>query len=299
MNFDECDKLFRLIEQASSPAEVCHGLQPLFNYYKLMNIELGRGDTFWRARFSQAEPWKTINDMSYPPAEYVISSGRLNDSHIPCLYAATQIETALHEIGVKENDLVQVVGFRVKNETPIRIARVGELLHVNKTGYLRLTGNDPDGTTQRYLNSLGPDRGRRVLYIDAFLSDILSDVKAREIDYIRSRAVASMVYRNPKTDGIIFPSVKDNLGMNISLHAKAVDTKIHPVSCQQVRIIRIHLFGFIEYEVIKEVVRITEDGEFVWADPLPSPQRRYFNLTKEEYEAAVTRYSGSRYSGSE
>jgi hypothetical protein len=96
-----------------------------------------------------------------------------------------------------------------------------------------------------------------------------------------------MIYRNEDIDGIMFPSVRDALGMNIALKPTAADSKIHAVCCLHVKVTRVRSFGFIEYEVIGEAERITTDGSFVWAKPLPFPRRRFFNLTKEEYEAAV------------
>ncbi|MES9906004.1 MAG: RES family NAD+ phosphorylase [Sedimenticola sp.] len=286
MNLDECDHIFAQVHGESSPGAVCHAIQPLFDHYEIINIELGRGTVFWRGRFTGETPWATVDEMGYRPAEHT-KPGRLNDENNPCLYAATRPETALLEIGAKENDLVQLVGFRAKLETPIRIAVIGELLHVHKTGYLRLTGSDPAKTMSRYLNSKGVERGRRLLYIDAFLSHLLADAEAKNAGYVRSRALASMVYRNADIDGIMFPSVQDLLGMNIALQPTPVDSKVHAVCCQHVRVTRVRAFGFIEYEVIGEAERTTSDGMFVWVKPLAPLRRRFFNLTKEEYETSV------------
>ena len=286
MNLGECDRIFAQVHGASSPSAICHALQPLFDQYEVINLELNRGTVFWRARSTEDKPWAAIAEMEYPPAEYA-KPGRLNDEKTPCLYAATREETALHEIGAKENDLVQLVGFRAKLETPIRIAVFGELLHVHKTGYLRLTGSDPGRSMSRYLNSQGVERGRRLLYIDAFLSHLLADAEAKNSEYVRSRALASMVYRNSDIEGIMFPSVRDPLGMNIALQPTPADLKIHAVCCLHVRVTRVRAFGFIEYEVISEAEQTTTDGMFVWARPHLPPRRRFFNLTKEEHEAAM------------
>lgn len=286
MNLDECDRIFALVHRASSSPEVCHALQPLFDHYEVLNIELNRGAVFWRARFAENSPWGAVAEMGYPRAKSA-KPGRLNDENTPCLYAATRAETGLQEIRAKENDLVQLIGFRAKLETPIRIAVIGELLHVHKTGYLRLTGNDPGKSMSRYLNNQGAERGRRLLYIDAFLSHLLAEAEETNSGYVRSRAVASMVYRNADIDGIMFPSVRDALGMNIALQPTPADSKVHPVCCLHVRVTRVRAFGFIEYEVIAEAERITTDGMFVWAKPLPPPRRRFFNLSKEEYEVAT------------
>ena len=90
---------------------MCHALQPLFDQYEVVSIELNRGSVFWRARFTEQSPWPSVAQMGYLPAEHT-KPGRLNDENTPCLYAATREETALQEIGAKENDLVQLVGFR-------------------------------------------------------------------------------------------------------------------------------------------------------------------------------------------
>ncbi len=286
MNLDECDRLFCHVRAESSAAAICHALQPLFDLYEVISIELNRGSVFWRARLTGQEPWPAVTQMGYPPAEHT-KAGRLNDDRTPCLYAATREETALIEVGAKAGDLVQLVGFRARLETPIRIAVIGELLHVQKTGYLRLTGSDPSKSLNQLLNSQGVEKGRRLLYIDAFLSNLLADAEARDSGYARSRAVASMLYRDPNVDGIIFPSVRDSLGMNIALQPVPVDSKIQAVCCLHVKVTRVRAFGFIEYEVIREAVRVLPDGVFVWAEPLSPTRRRLFNLTKEEFEEAT------------
>ena len=286
MTLDDCERIFAQIQGASSPSEVCHALGVLFDHYEVINVELNRGFVFWRARFTDERPWATVAQMGYPPAACA-KPGRLNDENTPCLYAATREETALQEIEAKEGDLVQLVGFRAKLETPVRIAVIGELLHVQKTGYLRIVGSDPGRSMSRYLNSQGIDRGRRLLYIDAFLSHLLADAEAKNNGYVRSRSIASMIYRNAEIDGIMFPSVRDTLGMNICLQPGPVDSKIHAICCLHVRVTRVRSFGFIEYEVIEEAEQVIADGKFSWVKPLPPPRRRFFNFTKKECETAV------------
>lgn len=286
MTLDECDRMFEVVRKASTPAEACHALEPLFSVYEVISIELTRGTIFWRARIAQDQPWTSITEMGYPPKEHV-THGRLNDKHSPCFYAATRDNTALAEIGVNEGDYAQIAGFRVKLETPIRVAVVGELYHVQKTGYLRLTGTDPGLSINRHINSLDMEHARCLLYIDAFLAHLLADPNAGQSNYTLSRAVASMIYRNTEIDGINFPSVRDTHGMNLALKPVAFDAKVHPVCCMHTRIHKLHLFGFVDYEVLQDVERITDDGTLVWLSPKARSIRRYFNLTKAEFEAAA------------
>ena len=291
MTLDECDRLFATVQKASSPAEACHALAPLFEHYAVISIELTRGNIFWRARVAAERPWPAVSEMAYPPAP-IARPGRLNDEHSPCLYAATRVNTALTEISVQAGDFVQIAGFRVKLETPLRIAVVGELYHVHKMGYLRLVGTDPGRSMSRYLNQLGFERGERVLYIDAFLASLLADADLKQTDYILSRAVASMIYRNAEIDGIMFPSVRDVHGMNLALKPSPFDSKVHPVCCLHARVQKLRSFGFVDYEVTSEAERVSTDGILHWREPQPFPIRRFFNLTKEEYDAA-TKSNGS------
>lgn len=45
MTLDECDRLFATVQKASSPAEACHALAPLFELYAVISIDLTRGDS--------------------------------------------------------------------------------------------------------------------------------------------------------------------------------------------------------------------------------------------------------------
>ncbi len=288
MTLDECDNAIARIRRTTHPAEACHALEPIFDYYEVMNIELGRDSVFWRARPAEASPFQSLKEMTYPPPPYA-KLGRLNDDKSPCLYAATREETALLEIGAAHDSYVQLIGFKVKPSAAIRVALIGELLHVYRTGYVRLTGTDPDRTLNRYLNEKGLETGRRVLYIDAFLAHLLGDPEAKNQDYARTRALASMVYRRKEIEGIMFPSVPAPLGMNLALKPDSTDKNLHPVCCLHARISRTRQFGFIEFQVIHEAEGMDSDGKFVWTKAVDPSKRKYFNLTKQEYEEAKRR----------
>lgn len=291
MELDECDRLFTKFEAASSFSERCFALEPVFDKYELINVEFGRGGIFWRARSIEDHKRHAPGEMSYPPVEKT-KAGRLNDPNAPCLYTATTVETALHEIGAKEGDLVQLVGYRVLVEKPLRIALVGELLHVYKMGYMRHFGEDPGGTIKKILNSHNVNTAKRLIYIDTYLSQTMADTEARSIEYVKSRSIASMIYRMHEIDGIIYPSVRDNFGMNLTLRANVADEKVHPVTCILVRVGKIRRHGFIEYETLEDVERIDEENKFVWKTARAYPHRRFFNLSKEEYEF-VLRHRGN------
>ncbi len=286
MSLDTCDMLFRKVRQGKSLPEICHALQPIFDTYELISLGLERGAVFWRARLCQEAPWQSLQDMGAPP-QGIAAAGRFNDPAESLLYTSLRVETALSEVSACSGQLVQVIGYRTILDKYLRLAVVGELMHVHKLGYMRFTGSDPDQSISRLVNNLGQSRGKDILYIDAFLHSLLADSAARECDYIFTRAVAAMIHRDPEIDGIAFSSTKDSLGYNVILRPESIASKVHGTSCFQCRISAIREFGFIDFETLREVIRLREDDTFEWADPLPTPRRRFFNLTKEEYKIAL------------
>ena len=50
----------------------------------------------------------------------------------PPVSTFARIETALAEVDAMEGQLVQLAGFRVKNESPIRLAVIGKYANVQK-----------------------------------------------------------------------------------------------------------------------------------------------------------------------
>ena len=225
------------------------------------------------------------SNVRAPPQ--LTSVGRLNDAGRPVLYASLKEETALAEIQVAPKQYVQVIGYRTLVGESIRIAVVGEMMHVHKFGYMRFTGSDPDATLGRILNDKSLDEGRQLLYLDAFLHHLLSDPAARDSDYLLSRAVTAMIHRNPAIDGIAYPSARDPLGYNITLRPEASTSRMHATCCMHCRVDALHEFGFVEYTLLQEAMRTDDEGVFEWMPPLGPSQRRLFNLTKEEYELSV------------
>lgn len=285
MTLDECERQFVAVRNSASIAEACHALEPLFEEYKVISLGFERGSIYWRARIAREEPWPALADVRYPPSKSV-KVGRVNDDQDPHLYASMLEGTALLEVSPRAGDYVQVVGFRVRPGSLLRLAVIGELHHVSKTGFLRLTGNDPDRALSRHLNDLPHDRAQCMLFIDAFLGSLLGDPSAGATDYRLSRAVASMLRRDQGLEGIAFPSVRDLHGMNVALASSACDTKLHPVTCFHARFNRIREFGFVDFEILRQAKNLSADGGFVWQLPHFNQRRQMFGLTKAEFDAA-------------
>lgn len=282
MDLDECDKCFDEAISSRDASAFCYALEPLWKNYEILSIGLGRGSIFWRARIVNGDPYQTINELIYPPPKFS-KTGRLNDEGQPCFYASSRKETALSELNVEEGQIVQLAGFRVYLEQTLKLAVVGEYSHVQKTGYIRLTGTDPANTINRQLNLQSLENGRRLIYIDKFFADILSDKNAKLDNYFKSRALSSLIYSRNHADGITFPSVKDDGGINIGIKPEAFDAKIHNVACCVVRVNKIRKFGVIEFELLQTAKNIDELDHFHWNEDHVTELFQLYGMTEDEY----------------
>lgn len=292
MNLDECEAIFDKALASNTEAEFCYAIEPLFNEYEILSLEFGRGSIFWRARVISGAPYTNLSEMDYPSAKYA-RVGRLNDLGEPCFYISARKETALAEVEAREGQRVQLAGFRIVNEAPILLAVIGEYSNVQKNGYLHFSGQDPDMTLSKILNSMPRQDALKKIYIDRFFAHVLADQDAAKNGYRFSRALAQAIYAMNASSGIVFPSVKDRGGFNIGVKAKASDRSFHNVCCYVAEMGKARRFGIQDYEIVSSVERLDSDNNFIWnASEVPGVIGMY-GLSKDEYDIA-TRDPGDR-----
>ena len=297
MTLDECEAIFEKVRSAVSESALCAEYQALLAVYPVLHIE-PKVDTFWRGRKCESDqPYMKICALAYPsPARCKVN--RLNSEGKPCLYAATAIETIFSELRLQPNDLVHVIGIRPTPSEEISYFMIGELYQLYKTGYLRITGGDPNISLEnvllRYNPCLDREDMKRIVFIDKFFATILADPKAHESNYLLTRCLASEVSRKvPQAGGFFYPSVQDNAGMCLALTPTTYDRKMRIVCSKVIRISRVRPFGFYDHEVCLEATGIKGSGEFIWRKPLSNRSEHYFNLTEEEAEEMKERNSKS------
>lgn len=287
MELDQCDILFDKALCSKNKEEFSTAIDDLFSYYSILSVGLDRADIFWRARPANDATHKNVIDMKYPPKD-IAGLGRLNDKGSPCFYAASNIETALLEIDAEGGKLYQVAGYRVLLEENLRLALIGEYANVQKSGYLHLSGVDPNLTITKMLNKSGENEARRKIYIDKFFAHILSDIDATKNEYCFSRALSSSIYSRVKVDGVAYPSVKDPGGLNVAINPTSFDRIFHNVSCLLVHVSKIRKFKHIDFTIIKSAKYLDDQDNFVWEAYKEHDIHGMYGLTEEEFEYAKT-----------
>lgn len=285
MTLARCDELFEAIRTSNNAEKITNAYSELFKFYPLLNYQIGRGSIYWRGRISESSGFNSTSELGCPPPN-LCKAGRLNHPGKSCFYAATRRTTVFTEIHAKPGDFVHLVGIRFQFNRSARIIAIGDLFHVYKTGYARSIGKDPDKALSRMLNTSDRSLATQILYVDAFLSQVLADPYAREKDYLPTRILAELAYKKTRASGIFYPSVQDHIGMNMSLLPDAYEASAHIVMSQVVHVKQKHEFGFFESLPVKNAISISDEGEFIWGDTPTDLHANLFNLTKDEADFA-------------
>ena len=268
MTLDECEQLFFRIRGTSSEKDVQVLLTQLFVFYKTLETVVGRHDPMWRARLAQPQPYGSAMEMSFPPAS-ITRNGRLNDAGAPHLYLATQDRTAILEVGASSGDYVQLAGYLPTPRTSLRLASVGELFQIIKTGASRFLLSDYARKFRElvcdYMARLSNFERERMLFIDAFLASILEDSEASKTDYVKSRAIASLALRDARTEGVIYPSKCDATGVNLIVRPSAAERKLQQVACLHAKISIVREFGLIEIAEVRIAKGVDKRGAYDWS----------------------------------
>lgn len=270
---NECDHLIAAFLAERDDGHLATLLESLLRRYQVINFKVGNGRIFWRARRCYSESgYDGISDVWAPP-QNLCGAGRFNDLGESVLYASTTMDTALAEIDVKSGDLVHVVGIQFPRSSP-RIACLGEFHAVHRGGRATFLPQEAASHLTRLLNSLGEAGALPLLYIDAFLADVVSSKDASLSSYVHTRAVGNAILRKaPGCSGLLYPSVKAPSGRNVMLRREAADRSFNIVSSSVIRVNQVRRYGYLDQSYVRQAVGV-EAGRFRWAPAVVSASPR-------------------------
>jgi len=225
-HIDEVQKLANQIRAEADPTRLEAQLRKMLSLYDTLNYAIPASKTpMSRARITEGRALYKTSDLYYPPKRYA-KAGRLNDDGSPVLYLSFQPRTALAEVHTAKGQHVQLSGFEVREGRPIQVAVVGEFYNLDKGGYTLLP-TDARNRVARALQNKKQEPLRSMIYMDAFLAEILQDPIARDEGYLRSRIVARLLREKlPNVDGFHYPSVVRHGSPNLANFPHAADTKL-------------------------------------------------------------------------
>lgn len=194
--------------------------------------------------------------------------GRANPAGFPVLYLADRLNTALSEIRLDEGDVV-LTEFRIRDGRSARVAPIGEMATIQRTGRGYLAGTNAAFVTD-FINACDRDAARSMLIVDAFLLSCLANT---EDDYLMSSAVALAAFEKlSDLDAVVYPSRRQTSALNFAVRPESIwrDWGIVSVRSAHAR----HLaMGYYELSNIRHVSCITHSGSLVWDDDVEEPEQ--------------------------
>lgn len=245
----------------SDPFEVEARLEWFLDYYEPINISTTYTQHYWRARKSETgKGYNSVSEVMAPPVD-LTKVGRMNEKGKPTFYASATTDTALSEVHAEKGDFFHLIG--LKTIKSIRCLLVGEVLNAyQNTSQIsqKLTAE-----LQTLIEKLSPEDKRRYVFMDAFVSEIFRDPKAREKDYLYSRTLCRLMKaRYSDVDGIIYPSVQHEGSSNIAITPDVSLSNMVIEMNSVVRIAEKYSYRMYEPEIIQIARGATERGSIIW-----------------------------------
>lgn len=227
-----------------------------------------QNDIWFRARIcEQVDKYDQLSDV------LVNKHGRpkLGRCNLPdqrVFYAASNRTTAVKEVCAKKDDLVQVTGVRPIGRKPFLNMVLGAYREVDQSGDMPRVLNLAD--LIKWHKATNKRTYKQALFIDTMLSELFSNPS--EDKYLLTAALSDHhlkeVARTAVNGGIVYPSVKHNLGFNLVTTSSGFDEHFEVIVSEVFRIddvlpngsfIRTSMFSADDFSV---------DGTILWEKPL-------------------------------
>lgn len=286
ITLENCEDQFRRLATISTFDSSRKYLESIFAFQPRINFSIGRGSIYWRGRKCREPGFNESRELWHPPPK-LTPINRLNDEGQPCLYLSGKIETVLSELNVVPGEHVHVAGYRVLADKMLELAAIGELSHVQKIGYPRVTGVDPGLTLAKILNGYPFEEALRILCVDSFFGDILSNAEAGQNQYIHTRSLAYLVRHRYKAMGLFYPSVKNQAGLNLAVWSSPAKEALHGVASIVVKVTRKLPYGFYDFDVIRTAIGESDSGEYNWCQPEHSKFITVYRMSELEYQMGL------------
>jgi hypothetical protein len=219
-------------------------------------------------RIESSTDFENVKQMGYPPAHRVSEIGRCNFRGQPILYGSSNLETTFLEIEFDERHPCAIsVQFSLKKGQSLVLLPIGEIDHYRRHGRLRM---DTLGVTEQIDNLLEPleHYPRTALqFVDAYLADYFrrepNGSTQRNVYEVTAR-IANSMFDLPGVDGLIFPSIRHEGGINYALKPEAFDSKLEITKFLATTPVHHNGYGLFDFYVHEEGTRLDDDGNFVW-----------------------------------
>lgn len=229
-------------------------------------IRYDRLDLFRSRRIAYATDLENVKQMGPPPAHRVKRLGRCNHVGQPVLYAAHDVPTSFLEVGFDEAKSCAVtIRLRLREGQALVLWPIGELDHYRRHRRTRLDVPGIGAKIEALIKPLEHYEYNALHYIDAYLADYFSRAQGSEPHLFEICARIANAFMNVDgIDGIVYPSVKHQGGVNCAIKADLFATKFEVERFFLTT--RVHDLGYGLFEFFEHAhgTRLNDRGDFIW-----------------------------------
>ncbi len=235
-------------------------IRRLVNRHPILCLQWGSGWRYRRARkLRVAAPPRTVEDLIWRK-DGRATLGRANPAGFSVLYLADRPNTSFCEIRAIDDEVL-LAEFEILSSRSIRVAPIGELECIQKSGRGYLTGDSSSCVTE-LLNACNHNDAMALLVTDSFLRECLLN---GDDNYEISSSVAISIFdKLPSVSAIAYPSMRAFGAINFAVRADRFwdSWGISAVRCGRA----IHVGqGYYQLKNTRDVVGITTDGQLEWS----------------------------------
>lgn len=261
LSLQEVNRLATLI-LGSNDAEV---LRPLINDVRkniaILIFQHSTESTLWRARKCNDTPngFDCIDDIMQPPAKFT-PNNRLNNAGEPILYLSTGPHAVLSECHAEVDDFFHITGLKFRENKLLTYGSIGEISRYYKW---------QDSTHSKALDELiaetNPLDIDSLIFTDTFLASLLSDINAREKNYLHTRILADLLFKNNKIDAIAYPGVESEQQKNFAIKPEVANAILEIANTFVIKITEKYLCGMYGFEITRQAKFIDhKNGLVIW-----------------------------------
>ena len=230
--------------------------------------DIGRHDLFeiWRARKGE---FNNLEDLWYPPKEYIENFGRLNDKQEQIFYSCFGHNAnlgSLEEIRAKRGDIItQIKCDLIQPDKRLKMVGLG---HINKW----MSSKSSELKNSYKLNALDLKNkiGEKEFNKNSIIKEWLNTLflkrifTGEEYKYKFTIAISKHYFNGFKADGILFPSIASyQKAINLVLKPKIADKYVKFRYARVIKIINITEEGY-KLKILHEANEIDKHKNFIW-----------------------------------
>lgn len=255
----DVNKLAKLILE-SNDAEV---LKPLINDVRkniaILILQHSTESILWRARKCNDTPngFDCIDDIMQPPAKFT-PNNRLNNAGEPILYLSTGTHAVLSECHSEIDDIFHITGLKFRENKLLTYGSIGEI-----SRYYKWQNSTHAEVLDELIAETDPLSIDSLIFTDTFLASLLSDKNARERDYLHTRILADLLFKNNNIDAISYPGVESEQQQNFAIKPEVANDIFEITDTFVLKITEKYLCGMYGFEIIRKAETIDHKNRLV------------------------------------